>query len=146
LDEKKPAENGDYQFLREKIVSKKKGRIKKVLFVTLGTVVLAAVFGIVARFMFMVSDVPIGRLLGLSPTPTISPTPTRTPALSPTARPATPTPMPTPTPTPQVPFTPTEAPSATPTEVPSVTPTEAASDNPIEQLKEMYEKLGGIAK
>ncbi|MBO7402896.1 MAG: serine protease [Lachnospiraceae bacterium] len=144
MDEKKTAENGEYQFIREKIISKKKSRVKKVILVSIGTVILAFVFGAVARLAFMATELPIAAILGLTPTATSTPTPTRAPVIPVTDKPTN-TPPPTPTPN-EPPATPTEAPSATPTEVPVPTePLDPVTD-PVNAFKELYEKLGDIAR
>lgn len=114
-------ENTDYQFIREKVVSKRRSRLKRICFSFLFTVFLAAVFGFVARLIFLYSDGPIRRFLGLeaetgegmpptseeitpsaepAPTTQPSPTPTKVPTESPTEMPAAETPVPvTPEPT-----------------------------------------------
>ncbi len=81
MEQKDQVENKEYQFIREKVVSRRKSRIKKMVWSFGFTVFLAAVFGIVARAVFLCADKPLKHLLGfegeLSPTPTPHETPTK---------------------------------------------------------------------
>lgn len=116
MDNNRNTENNDYQFVREKIASKKKNRVKRVLLITAGTIVLAVLFGFLARLMFVVSDDVVAKILGLSPTPTHA-----------DFRIATMTPVPfTNTPSPVI----TPAPSPTGSEVPTLTPTPTCTPEP----------------
>lgn len=55
----------EFTFIREQILPKKKSKLKKI-FVSLGaTVVLAVLFGIIARIAFIVSEPVINRILGI---------------------------------------------------------------------------------
>lgn len=83
-------EKKDYQFIHEKVVSKRKNRLKR-MFLSFGfTVFLAVVFGIVARLVFLYADAPLRKLFGVG-----EPSPTPVPAAPPSP---TPTPRPTPAP------------------------------------------------
>ncbi len=81
MEQKDQVENKEYQFIREKVVLRRRSRIKKMVWSFGFTVFLAAVFGIVARAMFLYADKPLKHLLGfvgeLSPTPTPRDTPTK---------------------------------------------------------------------
>lgn len=152
MDNKNNTENNEYQFVREKIASRKKSRVKKVLLITVGTVALAILFGFLARLTFGLSENVVSRILGLSPTPTHSPykmpTSTSAPSLSPTPVPPTiQTPEPSPTSTPE-PATPTprtdEWPTSTPT--PTVTATPDAEENGLSYLIDIYKQLRDVAR
>lgn len=83
MEQKDQEGNKEYQFIREKVVSKRKSRIKKMLLSFGFTIFLAVVFGVVARAVFLCADGPVRRLLGLenepNTTPTARPTPTKSP-------------------------------------------------------------------
>lgn len=49
MEQKDQEGNKEYQFIREKVVSKRKSRIKKMLLSFGFTIFLAVVFGVVAR-------------------------------------------------------------------------------------------------
>lgn len=120
---------GEYQFINEKIVPKKKSKWKKRCFSLLFTVFLAIVFGVVAQLFFLLMEEPFRELLGMeeqkrqevelpvpSSRPTKSPTPTATTA---------PTRRPTPSEAvqrPETDITATQTPVPTPTETERVTP------------------------
>lgn len=100
MENKNQANNSDYQFIREKVVSRKKNRLKKMLFISAFTIFLAILFGIVARLVFLCADDPLKRFLGIaepSPTPNVTPTPIHTPSPTPTLAPSN-----SPTPTPDI--------------------------------------------
>lgn len=69
MDETKQTEQNEYQFIREKIVSKRKSRIKRFFLWSCGVFVLAVLFGVVSRFCFIASEPLVNKMLGLSPTP-----------------------------------------------------------------------------
>lgn len=153
-------DTGDFTFVQEKIKSKRKRKIKKALVYTLFTLVLAVLFGIVARFVFAVSGDFVASVLGIEteengsdsegkrsevtfpstdknsqvPTKPIKATPTPAPTkeLTPSASVTTPTPVPSPTPET---VSPTEAapavPSVTP-ELPEKHPEDTATPTPAE--------------
>lgn len=131
MEQKDQVENKEYQFIREKVVSKRKSKIKKMAWSLGFTVFLAAVFGIVARAVFLCADKPLRHLLGFasesSPTPTLHEAPTKgVPSLTPTGEPdRTNTPKP---PTPGGVLTPeaTGTPVGTPTRTGENVPTEAS--------------------
>lgn len=83
MEQKDQEGNKEYQFIREKVVSKRKSRIKKMLLSFGFTIFLAVVFGVVARAVFLCADGPVRRLLGLenepNTTPAARPTPTKSP-------------------------------------------------------------------
>ena len=59
--------NKDYKgfsFIQEQIVSKKKCRLKKMLFSVVWTIVLGCIFGLVACVTFFVSEPTISKILG----------------------------------------------------------------------------------
>lgn len=95
----------EYQFINEKIVSKRKSRWKKRLLSIVFTIVLAVIFGLTAQLTFLLAGEPLKRLLGIEesgrqevnlpqPTPTGRPTPSPTPG-GPSASPKPLTPKPT---------------------------------------------------
>ena len=69
MDEMKQTEQSEHPFIREKIVNKRKSKIKRFLLLSCGAVVLAALFGVVSRFCFVVSEPFVNKMLGISPTP-----------------------------------------------------------------------------
>ena len=85
MENNNQANNSDYQFIREKVVSRKKNRLKKMLLISAFTIFLAILFGIVARLVFLCADDPLKRFLGIAePSPTPTPTPINTPSPTPT--------------------------------------------------------------
>lgn len=92
MDEIKQTEQNEYQFIREKIVSKRKSRIKRFILWSFGAVVLAVVFGVVSRFCFVASEPFVNKILGISPTP-VPTQPIRNQILLPSSQ-AEPTPSP----------------------------------------------------
>lgn len=93
MEQKNQTENKEYQFIREKVVSRRRNRIKKMALSVAFTVFLAVIFGIVARAVFLYADGPLKRFLGVGEDPT--PTPARRP--TPTLRPVRPSEDTTPT-------------------------------------------------
>ncbi len=81
MEQKNQTGNKEYQFIREKVVSRRKNRIKKMGLSIVFTVFLAVIFGVVARAVFLYADGPLRRFFGLgnelAVTPTQRPTPTR---------------------------------------------------------------------
>ena len=69
MDEMKQTEQNEYPFIREKIVSKRKSRLKRFVMWSACVVVLAVLFGVVSRLCFVASEPLVNKLLGLSPTP-----------------------------------------------------------------------------
>lgn len=99
INKQEPGKEKEFRFIQEKVVPKWRKRGKRFLFLLTGTVVLAVIFGLVARYTFLMSENWLIRLLGLEDTGrTQIEFPSSTPVL-PAASP-TPTPMPSPTPTP----------------------------------------------
>lgn len=87
-------ENG-YSFIQEQIASKKKGRIKRMCYTVIWTVVLASIFGLVAAVVLCISEPAIAKFLGKSPNKNTIDFPVVTPTEGLTEEP-TPTPTPTP--------------------------------------------------
>ena len=158
MGEKNQQEQKDYQFIREKVIAKKKNRVGRLLCLTIGVLCAAILFGIVARIAFLLSDGPIRKILGLEneteqveeiPTPTLAPTPPPTP--TPTQKPsATPAPTPTESVVPQVsPVVPEDV-TVVPTAVvtPSATPTPSISPQELYlgYYTEIHEALNTLAK
>lgn len=114
--DKKP-ESGSFNFVQEKVVSKKAKRMKRIAIIVITTLVCAVVFGFVARFVFIKSDTLMMKLCGITPTP-VPTTTARQEIKFPTEQP---TPVATEAPT----FAPSATPEVTPTEAPEVTPTKA---------------------
>lgn len=144
MDNNNNTENNEYQFVREKIVSKKKSRVKRVLFFVAGTIVLAVLFGFLARLSFGLSENTVAKILGLSPTPTHAPYKISTDAPSPTST-AVPTWTGIPTPSG------TEKPTLTPTPTATPEPTEAPVEpddkkTSLETLTEMYREMREVAE
>ena len=69
MDEVKQTEQQEHPFIREKIVNKRRSKIKRFLLLSCGAVVLAAVCGVVSRFCFVASEPFVNRVFGISPTP-----------------------------------------------------------------------------
>lgn len=100
MDINKSGSEKEFQFLQEKVASKWKRRGKRFLLLTAGVIVLGAIFGLVARYAFLVSENWLTRLLGLDEKErTQIELPSGTPIVTPSLEP-TPTPAPSPTPTP----------------------------------------------
>ncbi len=143
--EDKKQSNEEYQFIREKVI-KKKNRAGKAIRWTAFTIVLAAIFGIVARLVFLCADEPLRKLLGM-------PSEEGTPTLAPTGIPE---PTKEPTPTPQPTFTPIPADTAKPTGTitpgltatpeSTLTPTPVAVRAPMAEYEEMYAALREVAQ
>lgn len=72
--------SSDFNYVEQRITPKKRrNRLRKILITLLVAVVAAAIFGVVARFMFTASGEWVGRVLGIEPTampsqPTYAPT------------------------------------------------------------------------
>ncbi|MDE7326855.1 MAG: PDZ domain-containing protein [Lachnospiraceae bacterium] len=83
MEQKDQTGNKEYQFIREKVVSRRRSRMKKMILSLGFTVFLAMVFGVVARAVFLCADGPVRWLLGLEnepgSTPAARPTPTKSP-------------------------------------------------------------------
>ncbi|MBP5160268.1 MAG: serine protease, partial [Lachnospiraceae bacterium] len=124
----------EFSFVQEKVKSKTRRRVRKILIGTGCTLVFAVIFGFVARLVFVKSEGLVNTILGITPAPTeqvkreevklptgagapVSPTPTVTGKDE-----ITPTPADTPTPTPTEELTPS------PTEEPTPSPTPATGD------------------
>lgn len=69
MDEMKQTEQKEHPFIREKIVNKRKSKVKRFVLLCCGAVVAAVLFGIVSRFCFIASEPFVNKLLGISPTP-----------------------------------------------------------------------------
>lgn len=98
--EKQTTENQtqDYQFINEQIVSKKKKRFRRRLESFVFVVIMAVVFGMVARYVFLISGDALAKFFGIEEEPdrhtvdlpratatvTVKPTPTPTKRLTPT--------------------------------------------------------------
>ena len=65
MDIMKRGNEKEFSFIQEKVVSRKKHRIKRFLFSFATTLVLAVIFGFVARIVFIKSDSIVFHLLGL---------------------------------------------------------------------------------
>lgn len=57
----------EFSFIQEQIIPKKKNRMRKLVGLTMFTVVLAIIFGLVARLVFCTSEPLINKLLGKEP-------------------------------------------------------------------------------
>lgn len=144
--EKNNQDNGEeFTFVQEKVKSRWKKRLKRTVVYVAITLVLAVIFGLTARFVFIKSEGMFYSILGIDPSkqnsqrgeitfPAATDTPTPTP---------TPVPKPTdsevnkPTPTP-VPATPTLSPIVTePVEKPTDTPTGSALEEYARIMNEM---------
>lgn len=89
----------EFQFIREKVIPKRKNKVKRYLIMIINTVLFAALFGLIARYVFIESEDWMCDLLGIDTSGRKMITfPSAMPSLTPTIAP-TPTPPP-PTPTP----------------------------------------------
>lgn len=71
MDEKKPqTEQGEYQFIREKVIRKKRSRLLRLVLLVSGTIFLAVLFGFCARLVFSLSEPYVNIILGITMTPT----------------------------------------------------------------------------
>ncbi len=141
-EELKEKQSGNYQFINEKIVPKRKKKWLKRLGTVLFVIVLAVIFGIVSQAVFLLSGDYLKELLGIEdkrqevelPKPT-SPE-ERVPLTStpkPT-KPATPTPEPTAEAEPTKPATPTPEPTAAPTISAEATPGGEVTPEPTPEI------------
>ncbi len=164
MDEKKdsnlnmnsiPDNEGEFNYVQEKIKPKTRKRIKKVLSVAGLALLAGIVFGLSARVMFMLSKTPMEKVLGIEPqkeesdptptsiirsevtfpTNTLSRIPTKTPTKAPTDVPEE---EPTDTVTGEASATPTEMLTPTPdaSATPDVTGSELISAVPIKEASE----------
>ena len=143
MEDKKQQSKEEYQFIREKVIAKKKNRIRKACLYTIFTVFLAIIFGIVARLVFIYADAPLKRLLGLEKgntvTPTAAPEPTK--EMTPTAKP---TPTPTVTQEAQITEVPTP-PELTPEPTITQEPVKEPQQIGIADYQSMYAALRAVA-
>ncbi len=65
MDQKSNGDTGEFTFVKEKIISKKKKKIKRALTIIAFTLVLAVLFGVVARIVYITSNDFICDLLGI---------------------------------------------------------------------------------
>ena len=65
MDIMKRGNEKEFNFIQEKVVSRRKHRIKRFLFSVATTLILAVIFGFVARIVFIKSDSIVFQLLGL---------------------------------------------------------------------------------
>ena len=69
MDEMKQTEQNEHPFIREKIVNKRRSKIKRFFLLCCSAVVAAVLFGVVSRFCFIASEPLVNKVLGISPTP-----------------------------------------------------------------------------
>lgn len=69
MDEMKQTEQKEHSFIREKIVNKRKSKVKRFILLCCAAVVVAALFGVVSRLCFIASEPFVNKILGISPTP-----------------------------------------------------------------------------
>ena len=69
MDEMKQTEQNEHSFIREKIVNKRKGKVKRFVLLCCAAIVLAGLFGVAARICFVMSEPFVNKVLGISPTP-----------------------------------------------------------------------------
>ncbi len=112
----------EFSFVQEKVKSKTRRRVRKILIGTGCTLVFAVIFGFVARLVFVKSEGLVNTILGITPAPTEQVR--REEVKLPMGTASNPTPSPTPAPT----ATPT--PSPTPEATPSQEPTATATPDP----------------
>ena len=136
-------EKGDYQFMNERIVPKRKSKIVKRLGTAGFVVLMAVVFGVVANIVMLTSEDVLREWLGIEEGER-QPVDLNRPSPSPTKVPSTPTPTekPSPKPTPTEAAEPTKGAEATPsptqdaeptqTEAPTETVTPTGSPDPME--------------
>jgi len=63
-EENKNKDDKEFSFIQEQITSKKKGKLKKMLYSVAWTMVLACIFGVAAGVVFCVSEPSISKFLG----------------------------------------------------------------------------------
>lgn len=68
MDTKMTKPENEFNFIQEKVVKRRKNKVKKFAIATITTIVLAAVFGLVARIVFVKSEGFINKLLGIDST------------------------------------------------------------------------------
>lgn len=79
LEDNKNKDDKEFSFIQEQIASKKRNKIKRMLYSVLWTAILACVFGIIAGITFCISEPTISKFLGREPDkktvefPTVSP-------------------------------------------------------------------------
>ncbi len=96
-DETQVKDENGYSFIQEQIASTKKGRIKRMIYTVIWTIILACIFGLVAAVVLCVSEPAIAKFLGKSQNKNTVEFPTITPSESLVEDDLTPTPTPTPT-------------------------------------------------
>lgn len=135
----------DYQVIQEQIVRKRKPKWKKRLLAVCSTLSLGVLFGLVARYAFLVSDEVLISLFGLETEQK------QEVHLSENGSPSIPTPILLPdataTPTPQVVLKPTK--ELTPTKEPQLTSAEdemLKEDNAMDAHVQFYEEIASLAQ
>ncbi len=68
MDTKMTKPENEFSFIQEKVVPRRKNKVKKIAFITVSTILLAVVFGLIARIVFVKSEGLINRLLGIDTT------------------------------------------------------------------------------
>lgn len=58
----------EFKFIQEKVIPRRKNKIKKIIIMIISTICLAAMFGIIARIVFVKSEGFINKLLGIDTT------------------------------------------------------------------------------
>lgn len=68
METKTPEPEKEYRFIQEKVVPRRKHKIKKMAYASIFAVVLAIIFGLVARYVFIISDQFWIKVLGIDTT------------------------------------------------------------------------------
>ena len=169
-EERKEKQSEEYQFINEKIISKRKKKWLRKLGTVVFVICMAVLFGVVSQLAFLLSGNILKEWLGieenrqevelpkpaeqpratLSPTPkpTLTPVPTATPTAEPTPAPTAEPTMavePTVEPSPEVTPEETPVPTATPTTEPTTEPEEVPKPTPINAYLQIYESIREVA-
>lgn len=139
-EELKENKSEEYQFINEKIIQKRKRKWLKRLGTLLFVLILAVVFGVVSRAVYLLSDDYLKDFLGIDdkrqevdlPKPSTPPRNTMSP--TPNVEKVTGTPTPEPTKEPELPATPTTEPTAAPPETLTPEPTPEPTLTPPDTL------------
>ncbi len=68
MDTNSTKPENEFKFIQEKVIPRRKNKIKKILLMIIGTICLATIFGFVARIVFIKSEGFINKLLGIDTT------------------------------------------------------------------------------
>ena len=68
MDTKRTKPDNEFTFIQEKVIPRRKNKIKKLVLATISTIFLATLFGVIARIVFMKSEGLVNKILGIDTT------------------------------------------------------------------------------